>query len=308
MKKFYPVIAVTGSSGAGTTTVQKAFNNVLRREGIKAVSVEGDSFHRYTRKEMKKVVAEKQKKGIYFSHFNKNANLFEELANLFKTYRETGNGKIRYYLHNQEEADQWGLRPGEFTEWMDMEEGSDVLFYEGLHGGVQGVFPYVDLLIGVVPVINLEWIQKIQRDREKRGYSTREIVDTIKKRIDDYVDYITPQFEHSHINFQRVPTVDTSNPFISRDVPTEDESLIVIRIKKEIILKYKIDLTFLKRMIEGSFISRRNTIVVPGTKMQLAMEVLVTPIVEGLVREARENRELYRKKQGRKTAVSSTLQ
>lgn len=291
MKNNYPVIAVTGSSGAGTTTVQKAFNNVLRREGIKAISVEGDSFHRYSRNEMKKVVAEKHRQGIYFSHFNEDANLFDELAKLFKTYRESGKGKIRYYLHNQEEADQWNLKPGEFTEWMDIEEESDLLFYEGLHGGVAGVFPYVDLLIGVVPVINLEWIQKIQRDREKRGYSTQEIVETIKRRIDDYVDYITPQFTHTHINFQRIPTVDTSNPFIARDVPTEDESLVVIRIKKGIILKYNIDLTFIKNMIEGSFISRRNTIVVPGTKMQLAMEILVTPIVEGLVTQTRKNRE-----------------
>lgn len=292
MKNNYPVIAVTGSSGAGTTTVQKAFNNVLRREGIKAVSIEGDSFHRYDRQKMREIVAEKKINGIYFSHFNKEANLFNELSHLFKTYRKTGKGKIRYYLHNKEEADAWNLEPGQFTEWMQIKDKSDLLFYEGLHGGVAGVFPYVDLLIGVVPVINLEWIQKIQRDREKRGYSTNQIVQSIKNRMDDYVDYITPQFEHSHINFQRIPTVDTSNPFIARDVPSEDESLVVIRIKKEVILKYNIDLTFIKRMIEGAFISRRNTIVVPGTKMQLAMEILVTPIVEGLVNQTRFNRKV----------------
>ncbi|HFA51492.1 MAG TPA: phosphoribulokinase [Bacteroidetes bacterium] len=286
----HPVIAVTGSSGAGTTTVKTAFANVLRREGIKAIVIEGDSFHRYNRVEMKKLMAEARARGKYFSHFGKEANLLNELADLFKTYGETGTGMRRYYLHNEEEAAKYGQRPGEFTPWEEIKEESDILFYEGLHGGVEEVAPYVDLMIGVVPVINLEWIQKINRDRVRRGYSTEEVVEVIKHRLDDYIDVITPQFSRTHINFQRIPTVDTSCPFISRDVPTEDESLVVIRIKKEIILKYNIDLTFLKDMIEGSFISRRNTIVVPGPKMRLAMEILVTPIVESLVGKSLEAR------------------
>ncbi len=279
-----PVIAITGSSGAGTSTVKNAFGNVLRREGYKAIVIEGDSFHRYNRVEMKKVVADWKKKGKRFSHFNAAANLFDDLAELFKQYRSTGGGRRRHYLHNQEEADKYSQNPGEFTPWEEIKEKSDLLFYEGLHGGVPEVLPYVDLLIGVVPIINLEWIQKIHRDRTKRGYSTEAVVDTIKFRIHDYVDFITPQFEHSHINFQRIPTVDTSNPFIARDVPTEDESLIVIRLKKEVILQYNIDIVHIKNMIEGSFISRRNTLVVPGPKMQLAMEIIVTPIIEGLIK------------------------
>ena len=289
-KKRYPVIAVTGSSGAGTTTVQTAFANVLRREGIKAVFIEGDSFHRYNRLEMKKLMNDARARGEYFSHFGREANLLNELADLFKTYRQTGKGVRRYYLHNLEEAEKFGQNPGEFTPWEEITEESDLLLYEGLHGAVEEVAPYVDLMIGVVPVINLEWIQKINRDRVRRGYSTKEVVEVIKYRLKDYIDVITPQFARTHINFQRIPTVDTSCPFIARDVPTEDESLIVIRIKKEIILKYNIDLTFLKKMIEGSFISRRNTIVVPGPKMRLAMEILITPIVEALVGRSMEAR------------------
>ena len=290
-QKKHPVVAVTGSSGAGTTTVKSAFQNVLRREGIRAVVIEGDSFHRYNRVEMKKLMAEARSRGAYFSHFGKDANLLDELGELFKTYGETGKGKRRYYLHNEEEAKPYGLNPGEFTPWEEIEEESDIMFYEGLHGGVEEVAPFIDLMIGVVPVINLEWIQKINRDRIKRGYSTKQIVEVIKHRMDDYIDVITPQFARTHINFQRIPTVDTSCPFISRDVPSEDESLIVVRIKKEIILKYNIDLTYLKDMIEGAFISRRNTIVVPGPKMQLAMEILVTPIIESLVGKSLEARD-----------------
>lgn len=294
MKKLkfkYPVIAITGSSGAGTSTVKNAFGNVLRREGMKAVFVEGDSFHRFDRKAMKVEVEKWRKQGKRLSHFSAAANIFDTQAELFKTYRQTGSGKRRFYLHNQEEADAFKQNPGEFTPWEDIEEGSDLLFYEGLHGGVPEVLPYVDLLIGVVPIINLEWIQKIHRDGAKRGYSAADVVETIKQRIPDYVDYITPQFEHTHINFQRIPTVDTSNPFIARDVPTRDESLVVVRIKKDIIIRYKIDIARLKLMIEGSFISRRNTLVIPGGKMQMAMELIVTPIVEGLVKRGSKNRE-----------------
>lgn len=279
----HPVIAITGSSGAGTSTVKKAFGDVIKREGIRAVVIEGDSFHKFDRVAMKAEVAKYAAEGKRLSHFSSHANLFQELGMLFKTYRETGKGKRRYYLHSKEEAEPYGLQAGQFTPWEDIEEPSDILFYEGLHGGVEEVAPYVDLLIGVTPIINLEWIQKIQRDRIQRGYSTDQTVETIKQRIHDYVDYITPQFSRTHINFQRIPTVDTSNPFIARDIPTEDESMVVIRMKKEIIIKHAIDLVYLKNMIEGSFISRRNTIVVPGPKMMLAMEIIVTPIIQNLL-------------------------
>ncbi len=281
--KRHPVIAITGSSGAGTSTVKAAFGDVIAREGLKAIIVEGDSFHKYDRKAMKAAEARFLKKGKRLSHFSADANLFLELADLFKTYRESGKGRVRYYLHSEEEAKPWGQNPGEFTPWEDIKEKSDILFYEGLHGGVPEVAPYVDLLMGVVPIINLEWIQKIQRDRQKRGYSTEAVVEMIKQRIPDYIDYITPQFARTDINFQRVPMVDTSNPFVAREIPTLDESLVVIRIKKEMIVKNDIDLLYLKGMVEGSFISRRNTIVVPGPKMNLAMEILVTPIIRRLL-------------------------
>ncbi len=281
--KHHPIVAVTGSSGAGTSTVKEAFGHVFFREKINALLIEGDSFHRYDRAEMKIEVARAHKEGRTLSHFGRDANLFDELSSLFKTYRKTGRGKYRYYLHNSEEAEPWGQEPGQFTPWQEIKHDYDLLMYEGLHGGVSEVAPYVDLLIGVVPIINLEWIQKIQRDINSRGYAPQDVVSTIKERMDDYVDYITPQFSRTDINFQRIPTVDTSNPFIARDVPSEDESLVVIRIKKQLIKKYDINLVFLKNMIENSFISRRNTLVVPGPKMGLAMEILVTPIIEDLV-------------------------
>ncbi len=294
MSKQHPVIAVTGSSGAGTTTVKVAFEHIFRREGINPVVVEGDSFHRYDRQAMKKAIEEYAAQGKNLSHFGPDANLFDKLEELFREYGETGHGKKRYYLHSDEEAAQHNARlgthlsPGEFTPWEEIPEGSDLLFYEGLHGGVVtgdvNVAKYVDLLIGVTPIVNLEWIQKIFRDNAQRGYTAEAIVDTILRRMPDYVNYITPQFSRTDINFQRVPTVDTSNPFIARDIPTPDESFVVIRFREP--RKFDVDFPYLLNMLHGSFMSRRNTIVVPGGKMGFAMEIILAPIIERMM-EAR---------------------
>ena len=295
MSKKHPVIAVTGSSGAGTTTVKVAFEHIFRREGINPVVVEGDSFHRYDRAEMKQAIEQFANEGRQLSHFGPEANRFDKLEELFKEYGATGKGKKRYYLHSDEEAAHHNNRlntklgPGQFTPWEDIAEGSDLLFYEGLHGGVvteeHNVAKFVDLLIGVTPIVNLEWIQKIFRDNAQRGYSAEAIVDTILRRMPDYVNFITPQFSRSDINFQRVPTVDTSNPFIARDIPTPDESFVVIRFRDP--KKFSVDFPYLLSMLEGSFMSRRNTIVVPGGKMGFAMEIILAPIIEQTLEEKR---------------------
>ncbi|RMG28642.1 MAG: phosphoribulokinase [Gammaproteobacteria bacterium] len=291
MSKKHPIIAVTGSSGAGTSTVKVAFEHIFRRDGINPLVIEGDSFHRYNRQEMKEAMKKAEAEGNHhFSHFGPEANLFDKLEETFKTYGETGACRRRYYLHSEEEAAPYGLRPGEFTPWEDIPPGTDLLFYEGLHGGVVtdevNVAQYVDLLIGVVPIVNLEWIQKIHRDAAERGYSAEAIVDTILRRMYDYVHYITPQFSRTDINFQRVPTVDTSNPFIARDIPTPDESFVVIRFRDP--KKFDIDFPYLLSMLHGSFMSRRNTIVVPGGKMGFAMEIILQPIIERLLERRAE--------------------
>ncbi|MDZ4103100.1 MAG: phosphoribulokinase [Hydrogenophaga sp.] len=280
----HPIIAITGSSGAGTSTVTRTFQNIFRREGVSAAIVEGDSYHRFDRKEMKLKMAEAEAAGnLNFSHFGAEANLFDEIASLFKTYGATGTGKSRKYLHNAEEAAPYQQEPGTFTAWEPLPENTDMLFYEGLHGAVVtpevDVAQHPDLLVGVVPVINLEWIQKLWRDKNMRGYSADAVTDTILRRMPDYVNYICPQFQHTHVNFQRVPIVDTSNPFISRDVPTADESMVVIRFAKP----KGIDFQYLMNMVHGSWMSRANTIVVPGGKMELAMQLIFTPFIWRMV-------------------------
>jgi len=291
MSREYPVIAVTGSSGAGTTTVKQAFENIFRREKIKAAVIEGDSLHSLDRIAFRAAAAEAAKAGNNsFSHFGPGSNHFDKIEETFKIYGKTGMCKRRYYVHSEDEAalhnNHFGLtdlKPGVFTPWEDIETGTDLLFYEGLHGmatdGEIDIARHVDLGIGVVPVVNLEWIQKIHRDKAERGYSAEATVDTILRRMPDYVKFITPQFSRTHINFQRVATVDTSNPFIARDIPTLDESFVVIRFSKP----KGVDFPYFLSMIHDSFMSRANTLVVPGGKMSYAMEIILTPILHEMI-------------------------
>jgi len=280
MSAKHPIIAVTGSSGAGTTSVTRTFNWIFRRERVNAAIVEGDSFHRYNRVEMKQKLEEAAAEGDqHFSHFGPENNLFKELENLFRGYGETGSGKVRRYLHNEKEAAPFKQEAGTFTDWQEIPKDTDLLFYEGLHGAVVtpgiDVARHADLIIGVVPIINLEWIQKLHRDRETRGYSTEAVVDTVLRRMPDYVNYICPQFSKTHINFQRVPTVDTSNPFTARYIPSADESFVVIRFSNP----KGIDFPYLLSMVHDSFMSRPNIIVCPGGKMELAMQLILTPMI-----------------------------
>ena len=280
MSQRHPIIAITGSSGAGTSSVTRTFENIFRRENVSAAVIEGDSFHRYDRKEMRARQLEAEQQGDkHFSHFGPSNNLFPELEQLFRTYSETGGGQCRKYLHDPVEAEPYGQEPGTFTPWQALPANTDLLFYEGLHGAVVtpevNVARFPDLLIGVVPVINLEWIQKLWRDKHVRGYSAEAVTDTILRRMPDYVHYITPQFAHTHVNFQRVPTVDTSNPFMARDIPSAGESMVVIRFANP----KGIDFPYLLSMVDGSFMSRANTVVVPGGKMELAMQLIFTPFI-----------------------------
>ncbi|MAF48215.1 MAG: phosphoribulokinase [Rhodospirillales bacterium] len=280
----HPIISVTGSSGAGTTSVKDTFQLIFWREKVNAAFVEGDAFHRYDREDMKQRAIDEAAGGNdHFSHFGPDSNLLEELEAVFREYGETGGGRTRHYVHDLEEAELYGSPAGTFTEWEAFPEGTDLMFYEGLHGAAVtdkvDIPRHADLRIGVVPVINLEWIQKLHRDKETRGYSTEAVTDTILRRMPDYINYICPQFSETDINFQRIPTVDTSNPFIARWIPTADESMVVIRFRDP----RGIDFPYLVSMIHDSFMSRANIIVVPGAKLDLAMQLILTPMVMKLI-------------------------
>ncbi|TMP83621.1 phosphoribulokinase [Pseudoalteromonas phenolica] len=283
MSQKHPIIAITGSSGAGTTTTTNAIKHIFRSLEANAAFVEGDSFHRFTRPEMDKLKREALQEGKHISYFGQEANDFAGLETLFAEYGEHGSGKLRRYLHTFDEAVPYNQLPGTFTPYQDLEPNSDMLFYEGLHGGVvtdeHDVAKHVDLLIGMVPIVNLEWIQKMIRDTNERGHSREAVMTSIVRSMDDYITHITPQFSRTHINFQRVPTVDTSNPFSAKDIPSLDESFVVIRFRGI----DNVDFPYYLQMIDGSFMSRVNTLVVPGGKMGLAMELVLTPLIKDLL-------------------------
>ncbi|KLV07513.1 phosphoribulokinase [Photobacterium aquae] len=283
MSAKHPIIAVTGSSGAGTSTTSEAFRKMFNMMGINAAWLEGDSFHRFTRPEMDVEIRKAKEQGRHISYFGPQANDFPLLAGFFEQYGNDGSGKFRRYLHTFDEAVPYNQMPGTFTPWQDLPENTDVLFYEGLHGGVVdgdvNAAQHVDLLIGMVPIVNLEWIQKIVRDTRDRGHSREAVMESIVRSMDDYLNYITPQFSRTHINFQRVPTVDTSNPFSAKAIPSLDESFVVIRFRG---IK-NVDFPYLLAMIQGSFMSRHNNLVVPGGKMSFAMELIMRPLIQKLI-------------------------
>ncbi|MBU3020372.1 phosphoribulokinase [Aestuariibacter sp. A3R04] len=288
MSAKHPIIAITGSSGAGTTTTTNAIRHIFRNLNVNAAVVGGDSFHRFTRPEMEVEIRKAQEQGRHISYFGPRANDFELLETLFREYSQTGTGQFRQYLHTFDEAVPFNQMPGTFTPWQALPENTDLLFYEGLHGGVvteeNDVAKHVDLLVGMVPIVNLEWIQKIVRDTTDRGHSREAVMSSIVRGLDDYFQYITPQFSKTHVNFQRVPTVDTSNPFSAREIPTQDESFVVVRFRREM---KNVDYPYLLQMIDGAFMSRINTLVVPGGKMGLAMELILTPLIEDILDQKR---------------------
>ncbi len=286
MSVLHPIVAVTGSSGAGTSSVKLAFERIFQREGLIPAVIEGDSFHRYDRKAMLWEVEKASLHRRTLTHFGTEGNLFDELQSLFRTFGAAGSGKRRYYIHTEDEAKLHQGEPGTFTDWQPLPKGCDLLFYEGLHGALiteeVDIACHVDLLIGVVPIINLEWIQKIHRDRSVRGFSAEAATGMILRRMPDYVHFICPQFSRTDINFQRIPTIDTSNPFTAAEIPTNEESMVVIHIAN----RHKINPDFpnLLEQLDGAFMSRRDTIVVPADKYVFAMERLLNPVIGNLMK------------------------
>ncbi len=282
----HPIVAVAGSSGAGTSTARVAFEHIFHRLKVRAAFIDGDAFHAYSRTAMAKATRRATIRGENFSHFGPGANHLDKLEALFAEYGQSGTGKTRRYLHDEIEAAEFELEPGNFTDWTPIESNTDILMYEGLHGGAVTdqvhVAQHVDLMVGMVPTINLEWIQKIRRDTDERGYAPEDVAKIILRRMPDYVRYITPQFSRTDINFQRVPLVDTSNPFIARDVPSSEESMVVIRFRNPV--QWAVDFPYLLTMINGSHMSRPNTIVVPGTKMRMAVEIIIGPIIQSILK------------------------
>ncbi|MES2886291.1 MAG: phosphoribulokinase [Pseudomonadota bacterium] len=284
MSARHPIIAVTGSSGAGTSTAKRVFERIFRQLDLNAAFVEGDSFHAYERAHWRQMIERARIRGETLSLFGPQGNLFPRLESLFREYGERGTGMTRRYLHTDAEANAVGQVSGSFTPWQRISAGTDVLFYEGLHGGLVtsevNVAQHVDLLVGLTPTINLEWIQKIFRDTDERGYTAGEVTATILRRMPDYVNYILPQFSRADVNFQRVPLVDTSNPFEPREIPKPEESLVVIHFNRA--ARFQAQFEGILALVPDAFVSSSSTVVIPGEHQEQALELLMGDIIQQL--------------------------
>jgi phosphoribulokinase len=290
MSARHPIIGVTGSSGAGTSTALKVFVRLFEELKLKPALIEGDAFHGLDREQNRAAIERARIRGENFSLFGPAGNLLTRLDALLREYGEHGTGTTRRYAHSEAEAAEIGCAEGTFSPWEPLPPDTDVLFYEGLHGGYVGeeadIARHMDLLVGVTPVINLEWIQKIRRDTEERGRAAEEVTQMILRRMPDYVNHITPQFSRTDLNFQRVPLVDTSNPFVVREIPLAEESMVVIHFNERSRVSANFDLLIAK--LPGSFQSREQTLVVPGPMMAQAMELILKPTLEELAQRRQD--------------------
>ncbi|TXH78680.1 MAG: phosphoribulokinase [Thiothrix sp.] len=287
MSAEFPIVAITGASDHSTTTITQALQHIFYRERIKAVYVSGSGFHRYDRKTMRTELLKARQEGRNLSHFGPEGNHFDKLDSLFFQYAATGTGQFRYYLHSEQFAQEMGLEPGTFSPWQQMDPDNDLLLYRGLHGAVIhediDIASYPDLLIGAIPSINLEMMRRIDRDL-KQGLSHEEVRQVVLDRMSDYVKYITPQFGRTHLNFQIMPMVDTSNPFQFDEVPSLEECYIVIHFQK---IAKRFEMPKLLKVIPNAFMTRRDQMVVPGTQMKTAIEIILMPLIQELIIESR---------------------
>lgn len=305
MSEQHPIIAVTGACGAGTTSVQQAFKEIFYRQGINSAYIEGDGFLRFTDEETDQRVLKALAEGRSMSCYGPDLNDFSKLETCFRQYSEHGTGEVRFKI-NETNHHLYDAELGGFTEWQDIPSNTDCLFYEGMHGGVVAdtwtrrkpensqrvlkerrsrgshgvnVAQYVDLLIGVAPAINLEWIQRIHGDRMKRLHSPQEVTKNILLQLQDYIHFIVPQFSITDINFQRVPVVDTSNPFDMQVIPADDESIIVVSFRKP----EEHDLLSYASRIEGAVLTRRCSLIISGGQLLHALDIICAPLLEKLI-------------------------
>ncbi len=307
MSEEFPIVAITGSSGSGSSSITKAFEHIFWRERVKAAYIQGNAFHRYDRNEMKQRSKKAREEGWELSHFGPDANHLDKLESLFYQYAATGTGQSRYYLHSKKIAKEWGQQVGTLTPWQEIDNDTDLLLYRGLHGaaidGDIDISSYPDLIIGMVPNVNLEWIRKLNRDTSLRGYSRKAVRKMILRRMSDYVRYITPQFSRTHINIQMIATVDTSDPFSISQEPDKDECFLIIHFQN---IKMP-DINELLEMLPGSFLSRSNTLVVPGGMMIGTIEVILMPLIHDLVQRSREIRNITNVPKSRGAGVLGML-
>lgn len=188
------VIAIIAGSGAGKTVFTRKIEDVLAAHVPDShFTVPGDGFHRYGRNNMPEDL----------THFDVEANELDYLEALLRNFKNGEPIETRFYIHNDEEAQEHGVAPGEFTAWSTVEPNHRFLTYEGLHGFVDRMREYVDLAIAVQPEGPLLWAQFYAREVLERGKSPAATVARWAERAEDYQKFIKPQIQEADMSIYR---------------------------------------------------------------------------------------------------------
>ena len=147
------------------------FEQIFRREGVKAAISRATPSTATTAPACVSDGGGRGRGNGAFQPFRPEANLFAELEAMFRRlWRDAAPASTRHYVHDDAEAEVYGAPPGTFTRVGGRSaEAPTCCSTRACMARVVteqvNVARHADLKIGVVPVINLEWIQKIHRDK-----------------------------------------------------------------------------------------------------------------------------------------------
>ncbi len=168
----HPIIAVTGSSGAGTTTVMKTFDHIFRREQHQGP---GDRGRFVSRLQPGRDARARARGGHGQGSDHQPFRTGVEPVGRARRH----DGSLRRHRRRQGaplhprrrgSASSSSGEPGTFTTGSRCRRTATCSSTKGCMAATRTARwmsrEKVDLLVGVVPIINLEWIQKLHRDQQ----------------------------------------------------------------------------------------------------------------------------------------------
>ncbi len=176
------ILGIVGDSAAGKTTLTSGLSQILGPDKVMTMCT--DDYHRYSRRE-------RAEKGI--SALDPGANYIDILEQHVHALRR-GEAILKpVYNH-----DGGTLDAPEYI------EPREYIILEGLLGySTRALRDCYDVKVYLEPQENLRVKWKIQRDTGKRGYTVKQVKESLKHRMDKSINFIQPQrtFADMVVNF-----------------------------------------------------------------------------------------------------------